>query len=61
VCFESQVGGFISMAAHGTGAKIPTVDDFVVEMKIVREEKRSWVLKKAIAKFGLRWTILSWK
>ncbi|CAM9141446.1 unnamed protein product, partial [Chrysoparadoxa australica] len=32
---EQQVGGFISVGAHGTGANIPPVDDQVVAMEIV--------------------------
>jgi L-galactono-1,4-lactone dehydrogenase len=32
---EQQMGGFTQVGAHGTGATIPSVDDTVVEMKIV--------------------------
>ena len=32
---EQQIGGFISVAAHGTGHKIPTVDDFVDSFTVV--------------------------
>ncbi len=32
---EQQVGGFISVGAHGSGATIPSVDDFVESFKIV--------------------------
>lgn len=32
---EQQVGGFVQVGAHGTGAKITPVDDFVISMKIV--------------------------
>ena len=32
---EQQMGGFIQVGAHGTGARIPPVDDFVTKLKIV--------------------------
>ena len=32
---EQQIGGFISVGAHGTGAQLPTVDDMVVRMKLI--------------------------
>ena len=32
---EQQIGGFISVGAHGTGAQLPTVDDTVVRMKLI--------------------------
>ena len=32
---EQQIGGFISVGAHGTGAQLPTVDDTVVSMKLI--------------------------
>ena len=32
---EQQMGGFISVGAHGTGAKITPVDDFVTSLKMV--------------------------
>lgn len=32
---EQQIGGFISVSAHGTGASIPPVDDQVVDFKLV--------------------------
>ena len=32
---EQQMGGFISVGAHGTGAKITPVDDFVLSLKMV--------------------------
>ena len=30
-----QIGGFVSAGAHGTGASIPPVDDFVLDMTLV--------------------------
>jgi len=32
---EQQVGGFVQVGAHGTGAKISSIDDSVIEMKLV--------------------------
>jgi len=32
---EQQVGGFVSVGAHGTGASIPPVDEFVVGLTMV--------------------------
>ena len=32
---EQQMGGFTQVGAHGTGARIPPVDETVVEMKLV--------------------------
>lgn len=32
---EQQMGGFIQVGAHGTGAKITPVDDFVTSLKVV--------------------------
>ena len=32
---EQQVGGFVSVGAHGTGASIPPVDEFVVGLTLV--------------------------
>lgn len=32
---EQQVGGFVNAGAHGTGATVPPVDDFVLSMKLV--------------------------
>lgn len=32
---EQQIGGFIQVGAHGTGAKIPTVDEQVVALKLI--------------------------
>ena len=36
---EQQVGGFVQVGAHGTGATLPTVDDTVVSMKLVTPAK----------------------
>ncbi|CAO2143235.1 unnamed protein product, partial [Urochloa humidicola] len=32
---EQQVGGFIQVGAHGTGARLPPVDEQVISMKLV--------------------------
>ena len=32
---EQQIGGFVNAGAHGTGATVPPVDDFVLSMKLV--------------------------
>ena len=32
---EQQIGGFVSVGAHGTGASIPPCDEFVTELAIV--------------------------
>lgn len=32
---EQQIGGFVSVGAHGTGASIPPCDEFVTELTIV--------------------------
>ncbi|KAG0586730.1 hypothetical protein KC19_2G113000 [Ceratodon purpureus] len=32
---EQQIGGFIQVGAHGTGAKLPSVDEQVVSLKLV--------------------------
>lgn len=31
---EQQIGGFTQVSAHGTGARLPPVDEFVTEMKL---------------------------
>uniref|UniRef100_UPI00315B4042 L-galactono-1,4-lactone dehydrogenase n=1 Tax=synthetic construct TaxID=32630 RepID=UPI00315B4042 len=36
---EQQIGGFIQVGAHGTGARIPPVDEQVVSMKLVTPAK----------------------
>ena len=36
---EQQLGGFVQVSAHGTGAQIPPVDDFVVAMTLVTPSK----------------------
>jgi len=35
VSYSTQVGGFVSVSAHGTGAKLPPLDMAVVSMKVV--------------------------
>mmetsp|Transcript_8981 Transcript_8981/g.11910 ORF Transcript_8981/g.11910 Transcript_8981/m.11910 type:complete len:573 (+) Transcript_8981:1153-2871(+) len=41
---EQQIGGFIQVGAHGTGATIPPVDEQVVGMKIVTPGKGTIML-----------------
>lgn len=36
---EQQMGGFVQVGAHGTGARITPVDDFVVSLKLVTPAK----------------------
>ena len=36
---EQQIGGFVSVGAHGTGAAIPPCDEFVEELTIVTPSK----------------------
>ena len=36
---EQQMGGFVQIGAHGTGANIPPVDEFVTSLKFVSPEK----------------------
>mmetsp|Transcript_4322 Transcript_4322/g.12072 ORF Transcript_4322/g.12072 Transcript_4322/m.12072 type:complete len:508 (+) Transcript_4322:152-1675(+) len=36
---EQQMGGFIQVGAHGTGAQIPPVDNFVTSLKMVTPAK----------------------
>jgi L-galactono-1,4-lactone dehydrogenase len=36
---EQQLGGFVQVSAHGTGATIPPVDDFVVAMTLITPSK----------------------
>mmetsp|Transcript_27300 Transcript_27300/g.73788 ORF Transcript_27300/g.73788 Transcript_27300/m.73788 type:complete len:638 (+) Transcript_27300:122-2035(+) len=57
---EQQIGGFIQVGAHGTGARIPPVDDQVVSMRLVTPGVGALTLSKAqepelfnLAKVGL--------
>lgn len=57
---EQQIGGFISVGAHGTGARLPTVDDTVVRMKLITPSRGTIELSRtqepelfALAKVGL--------
>lgn len=55
---EQQMGGFIQVGAHGTGALIPPVDEFVTNLKLVTPTKGTLELKKGdplfhLAKVGL--------
>jgi len=36
---EQQIGGWTQVAAHGTGARIPTVDEMILRMKLVTPGK----------------------
>ncbi|KAM7524453.1 hypothetical protein LguiA_014355 [Lonicera macranthoides] len=36
---EQQIGGFVQVGAHGTGARLPPVDEQVISMKIVTPAK----------------------
>lgn len=36
---EQQIGGFVQVGAHGTGARLPPVDEQVVSMKLVTPAK----------------------
>jgi L-galactono-1,4-lactone dehydrogenase len=58
---EQQVGGFVSVGAHGTGASIPPVDEFVVgltmvtpsQQGVVRMTEQSHGSLFALARLGL--------
>lgn len=57
---EQQIGGFISVGAHGTGAQLPTVDDTVVRMKLITPSRGTIEVSRtqepelfALAKVGL--------
>ena len=43
---EQQIGGFIQVGAHGTGAGIPPVDQTVVSMKIVTPSRGTITLSR---------------
>merc|ERR1719487_1635845 len=36
---EQQIGGWTQVAAHGTGARIPTVDEMILAMTLVTPGK----------------------
>ena len=36
---EQQVGGWTQVAAHGTGARLPTVDEMIVSLKVYHSLK----------------------
>ncbi len=40
---EQQIGGFVSVGAHGTGATIPPVDEFVTALTLVTPSKHGVV------------------
>ena len=57
---EQTIGGFTQIGAHGTGANIPSVDDSVVELKMVTPAQGTLVLSEdrnpelfKLAKVGL--------
>jgi L-galactono-1,4-lactone dehydrogenase len=56
---EQQMGGFTQIGAHGTGAKIPPVDEFVTSLKLVTPARGTVELTKddgemfQLAKVGL--------
>ena len=43
---EQQIGGWTQVAAHGTGAKLPTVDEMIVALKVVTPSKGTMTLEK---------------
>ncbi|XP_071720222.1 L-galactono-1,4-lactone dehydrogenase, mitochondrial [Rutidosis leptorrhynchoides] len=43
---EQQVGGIIQVGAHGTGAKLPPIDEQVISMKLVTPGKGTIVISK---------------
>jgi len=51
---EQQIGGFVSVGAHGTGAKIPPVDEFVTALTLVTPSKHGVVkmTEKGVVPFG---------
>ena len=57
---EQQIGGFVQVGAHGTGARLPTVDEMVVRMKLITPARGTIELSAtqepelfALAKVGL--------
>jgi L-galactono-1,4-lactone dehydrogenase len=45
---EQQIGGWIQVAAHGTGCLLPTVDDMVIRMKLVTPSEGLITLSNSI-------------
>jgi len=43
---EQQMGGWTQVAAHGTGAKLPTVDEMIVSLKVITPSKGTITLGK---------------
>ncbi|KAK9069255.1 hypothetical protein SSX86_013371 [Deinandra increscens subsp. villosa] len=43
---EQQVGGIVQVGAHGTGAKLPPIDEQVISMKLVTPGKGTIVISK---------------
>lgn len=50
---EQQVGGFVSVGAHGTGAAVPPVDEQVVSLKLVTPARGTLELSAEGADAGL--------
>lgn len=48
---EQQIAGWTQVSAHGTGARIPPVDEMVTEMKVVSPEQGAMRLSKGDALF----------
>ncbi|XP_076925524.1 L-galactono-1,4-lactone dehydrogenase, mitochondrial-like [Bidens hawaiensis] len=43
---EQQIGGIVQVGAHGTGAKLPPIDEQVISMKLVTPGKGTIVISK---------------
>ena len=43
---EQQMGGWTQVAAHGTGAKLPTVDEMIVSLKVITPSRGTLTLSK---------------
>jgi L-galactono-1,4-lactone dehydrogenase len=60
---SQQIGGFVSVSAHGTGLTVPTVDEFVHSftivtpgmgtMKLSRSDASGWLFKSSLFNFAL--------
>ena len=46
---EQQVGGWTQVAAHGTGARLPTVDEMIVSLNVITPSKGTLTLRKDAA------------
>ena len=45
---EQTIGGFTQVGAHGTGGKIPPVDEQVVAMKLITPAEGTLELSKVV-------------